>query len=680
MNEQPLWSPSSARIDSARITACTQLLRDKYQQQFPDYWSLWRWSVANKETFWREVWDFCGVVGEQGERVLVDGHLMPGAQWFPDARLNYAENLLQKRGGGDALVFWNEQGDRRRVSHDALYAFVAQAQTALREAGVVAEDRVASLLPNIPEAAIAMLGATSLGAVWSSSSPDFGVQGVLDRFTQIAPKILFAVNGYFYNGKVVDVRAKVLEIVANLPSVKRVVWVEYVDDLPVPSLDRKGSVGTGLPAMNTVEIAGKPAPTERAAHDAAYVGWTKFLANAASEITFERFPFNHPLVVVYSSGTTGMPKCMVHGVGGTLLQHLKEHVLHSDVHDGDRVFYFSTTGWVMWNWLISGLATGATCMLYDGSPFAERGRILWDYAEAERFTLFGTSAKYIDAIKKAGVVPRRSHVLPALRAVLSTGSPLLPESFDYVYECVKPDVHLASISGGTDIMACFAAGNPVLPVYRGELQCRGLGMATDVFDDDGHSLVGEMGELVCTQTFPSIPLYFMNDPDGSRLRSSYFERFPGLWCHGDWCEITAHDGMVITGRSDATLNPGGVRIGTAEIYRQVETLPEVVESIVIGQNFQGDARVVLFVKLADGLMIDDLLREKIKQRIRENTTPRHVPAKIVQVADIPRTKSNKIVELAVRDVVHGRMVKNLEALANPEALELFRNRVELTEP
>lgn len=679
MNEQPLWSPSSERIGGARITAFTQLLRDKYQQQFPDYWSLWRWSIANKETFWREAWNFCGVVGEQGERVLVDGHLMPGAQWFPDARLNYAENLLQKRDGGDALVFWNEQGDRRRLSHDELAASVARAQRGLRDAGVVAEDRVASLLPNIPEAAIAMLGATSLGAVWSSSSPDFGVQGVLDRFTQIAPKILFAVNGYFYNGKVVDVRAKVLDIVANLPSVERVVWVEYVADLPLLPANASAAVGAGLPAMNTVEIAGKPAPTERAAHDALYVGWTKFLANAATEITFERFPFNHPLVVVYSSGTTGMPKCMVHGVGGTLLQHLKEHVLHSDVHDGDRVFYFSTTGWVMWNWLISGLATGATCMLYDGSPFAERGRILWDYAEAERFTLFGTSAKYIDAIKKAGVVPRRSHVLPALRAVLSTGSPLLPESFDYVYECVKPDVHLASISGGTDIMACFAAGNPVLPVYRGELQCRGLGMATDVFDDDGHSLVGEMGELVCTQTFPSIPLYFMNDPDGSRLRSSYFERFPGLWCHGDWCEITAHDGMVITGRSDATLNPGGVRIGTAEIYRQVETLPEVVESIVIGQNFQGDARVVLFVKLAEGLMIDDLLREKIKQRIRENTTPRHVPAKIVQVADIPRTKSNKIVELAVRDVVHGRTVKNVEALANPEALELFRNRVELTE-
>lgn len=644
---EPLWTPTADRIAASRITAFTDSLSKKYCQRFPDYWSLWRWSIANKEVFWRELWDFCGIVGDKGERTLVDGHLMPGAAWFPDAQVNFAENLLRKRGDDDALVFWNEQGDRRRLSFDELHDSVARMQQALRSAGVVTGDRIASILPNIPEAAIAMLGTASLGAVWSSSSPDFGVQGVLDRFTQIAPKVLFAVNGYFYNGKVVDTRDKVREIAARLPSVELVVWAEYVADLPV------------------------------AADPTVFALWSDFIDTPASGIAFPRFPFNHPLVVVYSSGTTGLPKCMVHGVGGTLLQHVKEHVLHSDVHDGDRVFYFSTTGWVMWNWLISGLATGATCLLYDGSPFAERGRILWDFAEAENCTLFGTSAKYIDACKKAGVVPRRTHQLSALRSLLTTGSPLLPESFDYVYQCVKQDVHLASISGGTDIMACFALGNPTLPVYRGELQCRGLGMATDVFDDHAQSLRGEMGELVCTQTFPSMPLYFMNDPDGSRYHASYFERYPGLWCHGDWCQITEHDGMVIVGRSDATLNPGGVRIGTAEIYRQVETLDEVIESIVIGQLFQGDARVVLFVKLADGIVLDADLIERIKQRIRDNTTPRHVPAKIVQVPDIPRTKSNKIVELAVRDIVHGRNVKNIEALANPEALEHFRNRVEL---
>ncbi len=641
---EPLWMPPPERIAAARITAFTQMLREKYSQKFPDYWSLWRWSIANKEVFWREVWDFCGVIGEKGERTLVDGHQMPGAKWFPDARLNFAENLLKKVGSDDALVFWNEAGDRRRLSFDELRGSVAAVQQALRAAGVVAGDRIASILPNIPDATIAMLGATSIGAVWSSSSPDFGVQGVLDRFMQIEPKILFAVNGYFYNGKAVDTRDKVFEIAARLQSVERVIWVEYIADHPLGAND---------------------------------CVWREFTTNDAVEPTFERFPFDHPLVIVFSSGTTGLPKCMVQGAGGTLLQQMKEHALHADVHDGDRLFYFSTTGWVMWNWLITGLATGATCMLYDGSPFAARSGVLWNFAEAERITHFGTSAKYIDASKKGGLVPCRSHDLPALRTILSTGSPLLPESFDYVYQCVKADVHLASLSGGTEIMSAFVLGNPTLPVYRGEMQCRGLGMAVDVFDDNGASLRGAMGELVCTQSFPSMPLYFMADPEGARYQAAYFERFPGLWCHGDWSQITEHDGMVIVGRSDATLNPGGVRIGTAEIYRQVETLDEVIESIVIGQNFQGDARVVLFVKLADGIKLDDALTEKIKQRIRDNTTPRHVPAKVVQVPDIPRTKSGKIVELAVRDVVHGRTVKNMDAMANPEALEFFRNRTEL---
>ncbi len=684
-----LWTPSAERIKQARITAFTEKLRNKYLQRFPDYRSLWRWSIANKEMFWRELWDFCGIVGVQGGRALVDGHLMPAAQWFPDAQLNFAENLLKKRGADDALVFWNEQGDRRRLSFDQLHDSVARVQSALRERGVASGDRVASILPNIPEAAIAMLGATSLGAVWSSSSPDFGVQGVLDRFTQIEPKVLFAVNGYFYNGKAVDTREKVFKIAELLPSVELVVWVEYVGsfscstaegggdgDAPAAAVDTEGAsrnVPDSAPQSARAPVAASALREKVPAH----ILWNTLIATPPTGLTFERFPFNHPLVIVYSSGTTGPPKCMIHGVGGTLLQHVKEHVLHSDVHDGDRVFYFSTTGWVMWNWLISGLAAGATCLLYDGSPFADGGRILWDYAETERCTLFGTSAKYIDALKKTNVVPRSTHQLLALRSLLSTGSPLLPESFDYVYQCVKSDLHLASISGGTDIMACFALGNPTLPVYRGELQCLGLGMATDVFDDNGQSLRGEMGELVCTQTFPSLPLYFMNDDDGSRYRASYFERFPGLWCHGDWCQITENEGMVVVGRSDATLNPGGVRIGTAEIYRQVETLDEVIESIVIGQNFQGDARIVLFVKLADGITLDDALTAKIKQRIRDHTTPRHVPAKVLQVPDIPRTKSNKIVELAVRDVVHGRNVKAVEALANPGALEFFRNRVEL---
>jgi acetoacetyl-CoA synthetase len=667
---EPLWSPSPERIASARIAAFTHLLREKYSQEFPDYWSIWRWSIANKEVFWREVWDFCGVVGEKGERTLVDGHLMPGAKWFPDAQLNFAENLLKKRGSDDALVFWNEAGDRRRLSFDQLRGSVASVQKALKGAGVVAGDRIASILPNIPEAAIAMLGATSIGAVWSSSSPDFGVQGVLDRFMQIEPKILFAVNGYFYNGKVVDTRNKVFEIAARLPSVEQVIWVEYVADLPVATVAHS-QVGTDI----TGDRDGNASiPASSSIVDST---WSNFCAATAIEPTFERFPFDHPLVVVFSSGTTGLPKCMVQGAGGTLMQQMKEHALHADIHDGDRLFYFSTTGWVMWNWLITGLATGATCMLYDGSPFAASSRVLWNFAETERITHFGTSAKYIDASKKGGVVPCRSHQLPALRAVLSTGSPLLPESFDYVYQCVKSDVHLASLSGGTEIMSAFVLGNPTLPVYRGEMQCLGLGMAVDVFSDNGESLRGAMGELVCTQSFPSMPLYFIGDPDSTRYRAAYFERFPGLWCHGDWSQITEHDGMVIAGRSDATLNPGGVRIGTAEIYRQVETLDEVLESIVIGQNFQGDARVVLFVKLVEGVNLDDALTERIKQRIRENTTPRHVPARVVQVPDIPRTKSGKIVELAVRDVVHGRTVKNQDAMANPEALEYFRHRPEL---
>jgi acetoacetyl-CoA synthetase len=673
-----LWQPSETRIADARITDFTQTLRKKYAQSFPDYWSLWRWSLANKEIFWREVWDFCGVIGEQGARGIVDGHLMPGAKWFPDASLNFAENFLKKRGGDDALVFWSESGERRRLSWDQLHVEVARMQHALTQAGVRAGDVVASLLPNCPEAAIAMLGATSIGAIWSSSSPDFGAEGVLDRFTQIAPKVLFAVDEYFYNGKWVDTRQRVSEIVEKLPSVEQLVLVERSAQAPSTAVrERAGGEGRGV-GTNVGDLASRPHPNPLPHCGRGGQTWRTFTHNPATEPHFPKFPFNHALYVVFSSGTTGPPKCIIHGAGGTLLQQVKEHALHGDLREGDRLFYFSTTGWVMWNWLLAGLTQGATCLLYDGSPFTNAGKILFDFAEQERVTHFGVSAKYIDAIKKLGVVPRRTHNLDAMRTMYSTGSPLSPESFDYVYQCVKTDVHLASISGGTDIMSCFALGNPTLPVRRGEMQCRGLGMAVDVWSDELKSIANQMGELVCSQAFPSMPLGFVGDADGARYRAAYFERFPGVWTHGDWCMLSASDGVVIAGRSDATLNPGGVRIGTAEIYRQVETIDEVIESVAIGQIFNHDARVVLFVKLRDDVALDTALIDRIKQRIKENTTPRHVPAKIVQVDDIPRTKSNKVVELAVRDVVHGRAVKNIEALANPEALEFFRNRVELT--
>jgi len=637
MSERPLWTPSPERA------AATLLARFMERAGHRDYAALHRWSVEERAAFWSLVWDFCAVKGEKGARVLVDGDRMPGAKWFPDARLNFAENLLEARGEADALVFWGEDRVRRRMSQRELHALVSRLAQALKAAGVGKGDRVAGYLPNLPESVAAALATASLGAIWSSCSPDFGVQGVLDRFGQIEPKVLFCTDGYLYGGKEFDCLAKTREVLAKLPSVRRCVTVPYL--------------GTGGKEGETLE---------------------EFLAPfAPAEIAFEPVAFDHPLYILYSSGTTGAPKCIVHGHGGTLLQHLKEHRLHTDVKPGDRLFYFTTLGWMMWNWLVSGLASGATLLLYDGSPFVGRGRILFDFADAEGMTHFGTSAKFIDAIAKLGLRPRESHRLEALRTVLSTGSPLLPEGFDYVYANVKADVCLSSISGGTDIVSCFVLGNPMAPVWRGEIQAKGLGMAVEVFDEQGRRVVGQKGELVCTKPFPSMPVGFWNDPDGKKYRAAYFETYPNVWRHGDWCEETVHGGFIIYGRSDAVLNPGGVRIGTAEIYRQVETIDEVVESIVIGQEWEGDVRVVLFVKLKDGVQLDDALAARIKKRIRDNTTPRHVPAKILQVPDIPRTRSGKIVELAVRDVVHGRPVKNVEALANPEALEHFRNRPEL---
>ncbi len=646
-NQQPLWAPSPERAAASGMAAFMR------HAGFDDYDALWQWSVDRPEAFWPMVWDHCGAVGERGGKVLEHGDRMPGAVWFPDARLNYAENLLKHRDHADALVFWGEDKVRRKLSRETLYAEVSRFQQALKAAGVQQGDRVAGYLPNMPEALVAMLATASLGAIWSSASPDFGVQGVLDRFGQIAPKVLVCVDGYWYNGKPVDCLAKNAEAVAQLPSVEKTVVVGYLSEAPEVSAVRNG------------------------------VRWNDFVApHAAGTVDFVRLPFDHPLYIMYSSGTTGVPKCIVHCHGGALLQHLKEQQLHGDVKPGDRLFYFTTCGWMMWNWLVSGLASGATLLLYDGSPFVpgadgKAGTILFDYADAEGMTHFGTSAKFIDAVAKAGLSPRRSHKLSTVRAIFSTGSPLAPEGFEYVYREIKADVALASISGGTDILSCFVLGNPLAPVWVGEIQCRGLGMAVDVFDDEGRPVRCEKGELVCTKPFPAMPVGFWNDADGAKYRVAYFERFDNIWCHGDFAEITAHGGVIIYGRSDATLNPGGVRIGTAEIYRQVEKLPEVVESLVIGQDWDHDVRVVLFVKLREGEALDAALVDRIKQQIRANTTPRHVPAKVLQVADIPRTKSGKIVELAVRNVVHGRPVKNIEALANPDALAHFRERPEL---
>ncbi|MCK9382209.1 MAG: acetoacetate--CoA ligase [Sulfuritalea sp.] len=663
---EPIWQPSAQRIAGTRLTAFMAAADKRWNRRlagasavrpFGNYQALHAWSIEHPEEFWASVWEFGEVRGEMGDTIVIDREKMPGAKWFPEARLNFAENLLRRRDNSDALVFWGEDKVRGRASHAELYRAVAQTAAALRAMGVARGDRVAAYLPNVPAALVAMLATASIGAIFSSASPDFGVQGVLDRFGQIEPKLLFACDGYWYNGKTIDCLGKVAEISARMPSLQRVVVLPYAGNAA-------GGGGDIAAVTHGVSLANFLAPFA-----------------AEREIYFERLPFDHPLYIMYSSGTTGVPKCIVHCAGGALLQHLKEHQLQADVKRGDRLFYFTTCGWMMWNWLVSGLASGATLLLYDGSPFVGRGSILFDYADAERMTHFGTSAKFIDAIAKIELKPRQTHRLEHLRAMFSTGSPLVAEGFDYVYANIKHDIQLASISGGTDIISCFVLGNPNGPVYRGEIQCAGLGMAVDVFNDAGQPVRGEKGELVCTRSFPVMPIGFWKDDGGAKYHAAYFDRFDNIWCHGDFAERTAHDGFIIYGRSDATLNPGGVRIGTAEIYRQVEKLGEVVESLVIGQDWPagigGDVRVVLFVKLREGLMLDEALINRIKQVIKDNTTPRHVPGKILQVSDIPRTKSGKIVELAVRNVVHGAAVKNVEALANPEALDYFRDRAEL---
>ncbi len=647
--EYPIvWQPSQQSMDNSQMARFMRQVADETGRAFADYADLWQWSVDDRAGFWSALWRSTGVIASRGwDGALVDGDAMPGARWFVGARMNFAENLLRYRDGHAAILFRGEDGSEQRLSYADLFRQSAQLAAALRELGIGPGDRVAALVPNIPQAVVGMLATSWLGAVWSSCSPDFGVDGILDRFGQIAPKLLIAADGYRFKGRLIDLRDKIRAVHRELgPERTQCLLIAWQGTGAMPgSLD-----------------------------------WHALLASDAEPPAFAQLPFDHPLYVLFSSGTTGRPKCIVHGAGGTLLQHLKEHRLHTDIGRDDRLFYFTTCGWMMWNWLVSGLASGATLVLFDGSPFHPTADALWRMADQLGVSIFGTSAKYLSAQEKAGVRVVERLPLTRLRTVLSTGSPLAPASFDYVLRDIRPGVQICSISGGTDIVSCFALGNPLLPVRRGQLQCRGLGMAVEVFDAKGRGVLGEPGELVCTRPFPCMPVGFWNDPGGSRYRAAYFERYPGVWTHGDWTILTRDGGLVIEGRSDAVLNPGGVRIGTAEIYRQVERLPEIQESVCVGQRWDDDVRVLLFVVMRGGATLDDALRDRIRQTLRDNASPRHVPAKILQVSDIPRTRSGKLSELAVRDTIAGRPVKNTEALLNPEALAQYQALHELQQP
>ena len=645
----PLWVPSDERKKNANITRFMAYVNDKYGASFSDYESLYQWSVDNREDFWASVWDFGEVIASTTcEKVLEDSPSMMGAKWFIGAKLNFAENLLRHNDDHTAIIFKGEGQPVRKMTYAELHDEVARLAKSLRDMGVKAGDRVGAYVPNMIEPIAAMLAASSIGAIWSSCSPDFGIKGVLDRFGQIEPKVLFTADGYFYNGKPFSSLDKVVGILGEAPSIEKVVVIPYTQTSP--------------------DISGVP----KAVH------YKDFLAKESGlSIQYEQLPFDHPLYIMYSSGTTGLPKCMVHGAGGTLLQHLKEHLLHVDLKREDNIYYFTTLGWMMWNWLVSGLAVGATIMLYDGSPFYPDAGAVFELAQDEKMTVFGTSARYIAAVENAGLKPKEKFDLSNLKAMCSTGSPLSEESFHFVYDHVKQDINLASISGGTDIVSCFALGCPILPVHEGELQCRGLGMKVEAWGPDGKPVIGEQGELVCTASFPSMPIYFWNDPDGAKYKKAYFNSYPNVWCHGDYIEITENGGVKIYGRSDATLNPSGVRIGTAEIYRVVEAMPEIEDSIVVGQNWDNDVRVLLFVKMAPGMELDDALVKKIRTNIRENTTPRHVPAKVLPVSDVPVTLNGKKVEIAVRNVIEGKPVTNKDALANPQILDLFAELAEL---
>lgn len=649
--QQPLWTPSEDRKKATKLYEFIELIKNKTGEKFSDYHDFYKWSVDHQEVFWDHFWDFAGIIGEKGSIILEQGAHMRDARYFPESHINYAENLLRRKDQGKAVVFRDEQGKERSLSFQDVHEQVSKLQQFLKEQGVTKGDRVAGYMPNLPETIIAHLATASLGAIWSSASPDFGTQGLLDRFGQIEPKVLIAADAYYYNGKVVECLDKVKAVQPQLKGLQKTIIVPFAaEETDVSGIEN---------AVLYDDILNKYSSTD---------------------MQYERVEFNHPLVIMFSSGTTGKPKCIVHGHGGTLLQHLKEHILHCDAKRDDAVFYFTTCGWMMWNWLITGLAADATLLLYDGSPFYPDGNVLWDYTSRHDCMLFGTSAKYIDALKAHDIKPGKTHDLSALKIITSTGSPLVHESFDFVYNEIKKDVHLASIYGGTDIIsASFGLGNPLSPVYRGELQSPGLATAVDIYDAEGHPIPegGGAGELVCTKPFISMPVMFWDDPKGERYHNAYFTMFEGIWQHGDWAEKTVHHGLIVHGRSDATLNPGGVRIGTAEIYRQVEQVPQVLESIAVGQDFEGDVRVILFVVLKENETLTEDLVKEIKQRIRTGASPRHTPAKVIQVTDIPRTKSGKITELAVKDIIHGRPVKNQTALANPEALNLYENLKEL---
>ncbi len=637
-----MWNPKEDRISDLQISGFSRRICDKYNIQLPDYQSLHRWTVDHISEFWEMIWQENQIIHSRPYTQVVDDETkMPGAKWFSGALLNFGENLLRFRDDQIAIIFKGEDRVERKITYKELYLSVAQAAKAMREMGIQKGDRVAGFLPNIPETIIAMLATTSIGAIWSSSSPDFGINGVLDRFTQIEPKIIFAADGYFYKGKTFDTLEKLKSIVSNLPSVQKVVIIRYVNQGVISNISNTQT-------------------------------WNDFVNNSATTIEFEQVPFDHPVYIMYSSGTTGKPKSIVHSGGGTLLQHLKELRLHTNISREDTVFYYTTCGWMMWNWLVSSLALGATIVLYDGNPFYPDATALLKMADDYQVTVFGTSAKYISSLESEGVIPNEIYKYDRLRAILSTGSPLSEESFDFVYNFWKQDVVLSSISGGTDIVSCFALGNPALPVHRGELQCIGLGMDVQSLDEVGNPLQNQKGELVCSKAFPSMPVYFWNDPNGEKFQNAYFKPFPGRWCHGDYILINEHGGVKIFGRSDATLNPGGVRIGTAEIYRVVEGISDIADSVVVGQSTEDDERVLLFVKLNPESVLSDDLKKTIRSMIRKQCSPRHVPEVIYEVKDIPYTINGKKVEIAIKRILNGMDVTNRDALVNPDSLEEYQ--------